>query len=153
MNKTEILATILEQLREEFEARRRSSKQTRVEGNDPETKAVSKYDTLAIEENYLADGLAKQAFAASEAIAEIEKMVLREFASDEPIDLGALIEVEFFDGKEWFFLAPAGGGTEVAHARETVTVITPESPLGSKLIGSCSDDGITLPSARILRVM
>ncbi|MEI6034240.1 MAG: hypothetical protein WCS65_08195 [Verrucomicrobiae bacterium] len=67
----EIVASVLGRLREEFESRSRVSKMTREGGNDAESKAEGKYDTLAIEENYLADGLAKQALAAAEAIAGV----------------------------------------------------------------------------------
>jgi hypothetical protein len=152
MNKSAIIAEILDRLRAEFESRIRTSKLTREGGNDAESKPEGKYDTLAIEENYLADGLAKMAFAASEAMAEIEKMPVRPFTVDDPVDLGALVEIEISGSQEWFFLAPAGGGTEVRHEGETVTVITPESPLGSKLIGSHVGHRITSPAARILRV-
>lgn len=152
MNKSEIVQLILEKLREEFENRSRVSKLTREVGNDAESKAEGKYDTLAIEENYLADGLAKQALAAAEAMAEIEKMPLQTFTGDNPIDLGALIELDFSDAREWFLLAPTGGGTEVQHEGVTVTVITPDSPLGSQLIGSRLGDRTTVPSASIIRV-
>ncbi|MCX6970462.1 MAG: transcription elongation factor GreAB [Verrucomicrobia bacterium] len=150
MNKSEIVASILDRLREEFESRSRVSKTTRDGGNDAESKAEGKYDTLSIEENYLADGLARQALAAAEAIAEIEKMPLRTFAGDDPIDLGALVEVEFPGAREWFFLAPSGGGTEVRHEGTAVTVITPESPLGSQLIGSRVGDRTSAPAAKIV---
>jgi hypothetical protein len=153
MNKSEIVQLILDRLREEFESRSRVSKITREGGNDAESKAEGKYDTLAIEENYLADGLARQALSAAEAIAEIEKMPLRIFAGDAPIDLGALVEIEFPGAREWFFLAPSGGGTEVPHEGTTVTAITPESPLGSQLIGSRVGDQTTVPAARISRVL
>jgi len=106
MNKSEIVASILDRLREEFKNRSRVSKITREGGNDAESKAEGKYDTLAIEENYLADGLAKQALAAAEAMAEIEKMPLRTYAQDDPIDLGALVELDFSDARECFFLVP-----------------------------------------------
>jgi transcription elongation GreA/GreB family factor len=152
MNKQEIIASILDRLREEFENRSRVSKITREGGNDAESKAEGKYDTLAIEENYLADGLARQALAAAEAMAEIEKMPLRTFAGDDPIDLGALVELDFSDAREWFLLAPAGGGAEVQHEGAKVTVITPESPLGSHLIGSRLGDKTSVPAARIIRV-
>ena len=152
MNKKEIVASILERLREEFEIRNRVSKITREVGNDAESKAEGKYDTLAIEENYLADGLAKQALAAAEAMAEIEKMPLRTFTGDDPIDLGALVELDFSDSREWFLLSRSGGGTEVQHEGTTVTVITPESPLGSQLIGSRVGDRTSVTSARIIRV-
>jgi len=152
MNKKEIVASILDRLREEFEYRSRFSKTTREGGNDAESKAEGKYDTLAIEENYLADGLAKQALAAAEAIAEIEKMPPRKFRGDDPIDLGALVEMEFPGAREWFFLAPSGGGTEVLHDGTTVTVITPESPLGSQLPGSRVGARTSNPAARIIGV-
>ena len=153
MNKPQIVALVLDQLREEFESRRRFSKLTREEGNDAESKAEGKYDTLAIEENYLADGLAKQAMAAALAVAEIEKIPLRTFAADEPVDLGALVQIEFSGAKEWFFLAPAGGGTEITHGSMGVTVITPESPLGSQLVRARVGDRTSSPAARIIRVL
>jgi len=153
MNKPEIVASILDRLREEFESRSRVSKITRDGGNDAESKAEGKYDTLAIEENYLADGLAKQALAAAEAIVEIEKMPLRTFAEGDPIDLGALVQLGFPGGREWFFLAPSGGGTEVLHEGTVVTVITPESPLGSQLLRSRAGDQTAVPAARIIRVV
>jgi len=152
MDKSAIVASILERLREEFESLTRISKATRDGGNDAESKATSKYDTLAIEENYLADGLARQAIAAAEAIADIEKLPLRAFTKDEPIDLGALVELEFPGAKEWFFLAPSGGGTEVTHEETTVTVITPKSPLGSQLLAARLGSRTTAPVAKIVRV-
>ncbi|MEI8312579.1 MAG: transcription elongation factor GreAB [Verrucomicrobiota bacterium] len=153
MNKSEIVASILDRLREELENRSRVSKITREGRNDAESKAEGKYDTLAIEENYLADGLAKQALAAAEAMAEIEKMPLRAFVGDDPIELGALVELEFPGAREWYFLAPSGGGTEVQHEGTPVTVITPESPLGLKLIGSRLGDQTTAPAAKIIWVV
>ncbi len=152
MKKSEIIALVIEKLREEFESRRRNSKLTRAEGNDAESKAESKYDTLSIEENYLADGLAKQAAAAADAIEAIGKIPLRDFSRDEPVDLGALVELQFSREREWFFLAPSGGGTEVLLGADRITVITPESPLGSQLSGARAGDRTSAPDARILRV-
>lgn len=152
MKKSEIIALVIEKLRGEFESRRRNSMLTRAEGNDAESKAESKYDTLSIEENYLADGLAKQAAAAADAIDAIGKIPLRDFSRDEPVDLGALVELQFSREREWFFLAPSGGGTEVLLGADRITVITPESPLGAQLSGARAGDRISSPAARILRV-
>ena len=153
MDKANIIQAILVELADEFEARRRSSKETRELGNHEESKAESKYDTLAIEENYLADGLAKQAQAAVRAASEIEKLGVREFAASDPIDVGALVEMDFGDAREWFFLAPSGGGTEAGSGRERVTVLTPDSPLGSQLMGRRKGDRTTAPGARVVRVL
>ncbi len=153
MNKRDILAAILDELREGFEWRQSTSKRTRAAGNDAESKAESKYDTLSIEENYLADGLAKKAREAAEAAAELELLPLRDFAPDEPADLGALIEVAFSDGVQWFFLAPAGGGTEITHDGHSITVVTTASPVGSQLSGLTVGSTLSRPPARILRIL
>ena len=153
MNKSEILDAVLRSLRADFENRLRVSKKTREQGNNSESRAEGKYDTLSIEENYLADGLAKQAESASQAITLIEKMQLHAFADNDPIDLGALIEIQFAHATEWFFLAPVAGGTEVICAGTPVTVVTPESPLGKQLLGSHAGGKIKSPAAQILRVV
>ena len=153
MNKSEILDAVLRSLRADFENRLRVSKKTREQGNNSESRAEGKYDTLSIEENYLADGLAKQAESAAQAITLIEKMQLRTFANNDPIDLSALIEIQFAHATEWFFLAPVAGGTEVICAGTPVTVVTPESPLGQQLLGSRAGEKIKSPSTLILRVV
>ncbi len=153
MNKSHILALVLEKLREEMESRRKVSKLTREQGNDPESQAKSKYDTLSIEENYLADGLAQMAVSSAQAIEALESLALHEFTENEPISVGALIELEFSDDREWFFLTPSGGGTEVSHDGVNITVITVESPLGSQLLGAQPGSRTHAPPAKVLRVI
>jgi hypothetical protein len=153
MNKAAIVQSIVEALREDFENRQRSSRQTRSAGNDAETKAEGKYDTRSTEENYLADGLARQAFEAAEAAAAYEKLDVRAFEAGEEIDQGALVLVGFGDADEWFFLGPAGGGIEVKNEGVVVTVITPESPLGAKLLGNSAGAKLSAPQAEIKEVL
>ncbi len=152
MNKREIVTLVLEQLREAFGARHAASRQTRSGGNDEQSKAENKYDTLSTEQNYLADGLARQAQAAMQAAAAYEDLPPRDFAAGERIDLGALVELEFTDGREWFFLGPAGGGIEVVHRGVPIVVLTPEAPLGAQLIDRLAGEKIARPAATILSV-
>lgn len=153
MNKSQIVALILEQLHDAFGARHTASRQTRSAGNDEQSKAENKYDTQSIEQNYLADGLAKQAQSAIQAAAAYEKLVLRGYAADEPIDLGALVELEFPDGgREWFFLGSAGGGIEVACEGVVVTVLTPDAPLGAQLLDRHVGETTNRPAATIRTV-
>ncbi|MEI8293393.1 MAG: hypothetical protein WCG66_05275 [bacterium] len=135
MKKSKIIEAVLEHLREDFGRRQAAARRTRQQGNDEESKAEGKYDTRSTEENYLADGLARQALEAAAAAEAIEKMPARDFADGEPIDLGALVELEFPKETELFFIATAGGGTEVVWNKKTIVVLTPESPLGSQLLG------------------
>ena len=149
MNKTLLIQAIIDALREDFENLQNSSRQTRAGGSDAESKAEGKYDTRSTEENYLADGLARQAQAAADAAAACEKLPLLAFDSKTPIDLSALIQIEFPDEKSWFFLAPAGGGIAVNCEGTPVTVLTPESPLAAQLLGLKVGDRTTFPQAEV----
>ena len=60
MKKSKIIEVVLEHLRADFERRQAAARRTREQGNDAESKSEGKYDTRSIEENYLADGLARQ---------------------------------------------------------------------------------------------
>jgi len=135
MKKSKIIEVVLEHLRADFERRQSAAKRTREQGNDAESKSEGKYDTRSTEENYLADGLARQALEAAAAAEAIEQMPIRDFARGEAIDLSALVELEFAKETEFFLIATAGGGTEVVWDKKTILVLTPESPLGSRLIG------------------
>lgn len=135
MKKSKIIEVVLEHLRADFERRQAAARRTREQGNDAESKSEGKYDTRSTEENYLADGLARQAMEAAAAAEAIEQMPIRDFAVGEGIDLGALVELEFAKETEFFLIATAGGGTEVVWNKRTIVVLTPESPLGSRLIG------------------
>jgi hypothetical protein len=135
MKKSKIIEVVLECLRGDFERRQAAARRSRVQGNDAESKSEGKYDTRSTEENYLADGLARQALEAVAAAEAIEKMPMRNFAAGEGIDIGALVELEFAKETELFLIATSGGGTEVVWNKKTIVVLTPESQLGSQLIG------------------
>jgi len=153
MRKNEIIVAILEKLREAFENRRRVSRNIRDSGNDAESKSEGKYDTRSTEENYLADGLARQALAAAEAAAAIEKMQVRPFAPGDPIDTGALVELRFPGASEWFLMASAGGGIEVLCDGKMVTVLAHDSPLGSQLMGLHVGECTRKPKTSVSRVL
>ena len=152
MNKAAILSAITDALRSEFESLRSTSQRTRAAGNDPESKAEGKYDTRSTEDNYLADGLARQAHGTAQAGAAYEDFAPPLFGPDSRIDLGALVHLAFPDETHWFFLGPAGGGIEVACEGVTITVLTPESPLGRQLMGLKIGDATTSPKAKVRSV-
>jgi len=140
----------MDALRAEFDALHGTSQKTRAAGNDAESKAEGKYDTRSTEDNYLADGLARQAHAAAQAAAAYEKFAPPGFGPKTPIDLGALVQLALPDETHWFFLGPAGGGIEVVCNGMPITVLTPESPLGSQLMGLKAGDATASPKAKVL---
>jgi hypothetical protein len=152
MNKTLLIRAISETLRRNFENLQESSRKTRSEGNDAESKSEGKYDTRSIEENYLADGFAMQARNAAQALAAFEGLPLRSFDAVTPVDISALVLIGFPDEQVWFFIAPTAGGTEICFEGRMISILTPESPLGSQLIGLKVGDRIRAPLSSILAV-
>ena len=141
MDKAAILKLIVEALEAGFDTLHNSSRKTRAAGNDAESKAEGKYDTRSTEDNYLADGLARQAHGTAQARKAYEDFAPRNFSPEMAIDLGALVQLALPDGTHWFFLGPAGGGMEILCERTEVTVLTPDSSAG-KATGRNEDGGL-----------
>ena len=152
MTKSEIIDAIHLGLKEDFNTFRRASQQTRQGGSDDESKADGKYDTQSTEANYLADGQAKQAHQVVLAAAIYDAMEPRDFDTFDPIDLGALIELNINKRSQWFFLGPAYGGLEIYLDQKNITIITPDSPIGAQLLHLKVGDCITSPEAEILSI-
>ena len=109
-----------------------------------QSKAENKYDTRGLEASYLARGQSRQAGEVEQAIEQFQALVLRTFAPADPIDLGALVELETRGERIFYFIGPRAGGTEIEHEKHEVTVITPPSPLGKQLVGRRQGDKLKL---------
>jgi transcription elongation GreA/GreB family factor len=140
VNKRAIIKKITAKLVEELELYFRAAQFARAEATHEQNKAENKYDTRGLEASYLAKGQSKQAAELEAAIVEFEKLNARPFAEGEPIDLGALVELEHDGEKSFYLLGPRAGGTEVLHDRKEILVITPQSPLGEQLMGKKTGD-------------
>jgi transcription elongation GreA/GreB family factor len=158
MNKRAIIQKIVARLTEELQVYFRAAQFSRAEATHESSKAENKYDTRGLEASYLARGQSKQAAEIQSAIAEFEKLPVKKFGADEPIGLGALVELEHGGEKSFYFIGLRAGGTEILHDRKEILVITPQSPLGEQLMGKKSGDrpqlnfsGAKQP-ARIVRV-
>jgi transcription elongation GreA/GreB family factor len=158
MNKRAIIKKIIARLTDELEIYFRAAKFSRAEAMHESSKAESKYDTRGLEASYLARGQSKQAAELEAAIAEFEKLPVKKFGADEPINLGALVELEHGGENTIYFIGPRAGGTEVIHDRKEILVITSQSPLGEQLMGKKSGQepqlnfGGAKQAAKILRV-
>jgi len=144
MNKRAIIKKIIARLTDELEIYFRAAKFSRAEATHESSKAESKYDTRGLEASYLARGQSKQAAEIETAIAEFEKLPVKKFGADEPINLGALVELETGGENLFYFIGPRAGGTEILHDKKEILVITPQSPLGEHLMGKKSDDKLQL---------
>jgi transcription elongation GreA/GreB family factor len=144
MNKRAIIKKIITRLTDELEIYFRAAKFSRAEATHESSKAESKYDTRGLEASYLARGQSKQAAEIEAAIAEFEKLPAKKFDDDEPIGLGALVELETGGENLFYFIGPRAGGTEILHDQKEILVITPQSPLGEQFLGKKSGDKLQL---------
>ena len=144
MNKTTLLQQLREHLAARIEGFERSAREAHAEATHEQNKAENKYDTRALEASYLAEGQTRQAAEVMQAMEALESFSVRDFASKDPVALGALVELDGKDGCAWYFLAPCAGGTELLQDNIAVLVLTPQSPLGQQLMGRKLGEKLTL---------
>ncbi len=140
MNKAALVQKIIAQLAAELEGYMKSARSAHAEATDEQSKAEGKYDTRGLEASYLARGQSRQAAETAEALEQFAALPLRDFGPEDPIDVGAFVEVETKAGSACYFIGPRAGGTEVLQNRRAVLVLTPQSPLGQQLIGRKQGD-------------
>ena len=134
MNKHTIIQKIVAKLTNELSLYFRAAQNSRAEATHEQSKADNKYDTRGLEASYLARGQSRQAAELEASIVEFEKLEVRKFSAKDAIDVGALVELEVEGAREFYFIGPRAGGTEVEQDRKEILVITPQSPLGAQLL-------------------
>lgn len=144
MNKRIVIKKIIARLVGELEVYFRAAQYARAEATHEQNKPENKYDTRGLEASYLARGQSRQAAELESAIADFEKLKARKFAADEPINVGALVQLELAGENAFYFIGARAGGTEVEHDGKEILVITPQSPLGEQLIGKKAGDSLSL---------
>lgn len=115
--------------------------------------AETQYDTLAIEQSYLAEGQSRRVDEIKFAIKRLQSIPLEALETKLKVNVGAVIQLEKdIDKQQWFFLAPVAGGyrcklTLANNNILNIVVITPESPLGYALVGKELDDEVNMQIA------
>jgi len=145
VNKRAILQKIIASIDAELELYAQSARAAHADATHEQSKAENKYDTRGLEASYLARGQSLQIVETEVARTLFDSLELREFDPQTPIHMGALIELETEQGAEppersLYFIGPKAGGTEIVHARRSILVLTPESPLGREVMGKRQGD-------------
>jgi len=140
MNKRTLIKKIIAHLTGELESYTKAARAAHAEATHEQSKAENKYDTRGLEASYLARGQSRQVAETAKALEDFQKLEVREFQPGEPIDVGALVELEAHGERSFYFIGPRAGGTEIRHEKQEVLVITLQSPLGEKLAGRKQGD-------------
>ncbi len=141
MDKRRILDAILERLTAEARTLAQAAMTAHQAATHEDNKARSKYETLALEASYIAQGQANRAAELAAAVKLYERLEPVPFLAETPVGTGALVTFEEAGGKvSCVFLGPDQGGLKVIVDGVEVVVITEASPLGQSLLGLTTDD-------------
>ena len=153
MEKTQLVAALLTELRHRYDRAIAALSGAREAATGTDTKAENKYDTRGLEASYLAAGQAEQADELARSLLAVEQFAFPDFDLDDPISVGALVEIEQDDELRHYLLAPAGGGIVLESTEGSrVTVLGPASPLSLRLTGQVSGSLLHDPEILILEV-
>jgi transcription elongation GreA/GreB family factor len=144
MNKAEIIQQIITRLSNDldvlFNAARRAHEAATHEENIPD----NKYETLALEASYVAQGQANRAQEIRKSIDIYKKLEIHE-AVDDTIRLVSLVTLEETDGsRKILFIGPLEGGLKIEQEGKEIVVITPGSPMGRELLGKRAGDPVRI---------
>jgi len=153
MNKTTLLARIVQTLEDDVEVLRRAAQTAYETATAEENIAENKYDTLGLEASYLATGQARRTAEIRQALLTYQRLIMRDYDPAQGIQISNLVTLEDEQGNQrMLFLGPQGAGLKIGEGEQMVTVITPRSPLGQLLIGKRVDDEVSLQVAGMAQV-
>jgi transcription elongation GreA/GreB family factor len=140
MEKTEIIKLVLAELEKTRLVLVQAALDAKAASTGDEAKPENKYDTRGLEASYYAGAQAKRAVELEESVFKLSNLKVRAFQKDDPISIGALVEVSDEDGDKMnLFLLPVGGIT-VEYNGMTIKAIVTEAPLAKALIGKSSGE-------------
>ncbi len=144
MNKTDILQLIIRQLSHDLSIQFNAALAAHEASTHEENIPDNKYETLALEASYLAQGQANRAQELRRAVECYKQLELKTFDDSTPIGLTALITLESENGTPRIvFIGPLEGGLKIPYEQQEIVVITPASPLGRKLCGKLTGELVT----------
>ena len=156
------MSQIIAQLEAELSATLIAADNAHKAATDDQSVAETQYDTLAIEQSYLAEGQSIRVTEIRDAIKRFENAQWDLTTQSQKVVMGSLVQLEQAEQslqvkqsapnktkaeqQSCFFIAPAAGGyrCQVSDNQScmNVTVITPQSPMGAALLGKELDDEV-----------
>ncbi|MDD2733026.1 MAG: transcription elongation factor GreAB [Desulfuromonadaceae bacterium] len=147
MDKAQIITLIVEQLTHDLAVQFKAAITAHEASTDSENIPDNKYETLALEASYVAQGQANRAQDIKRALESYKQLTLLNFDEESPIRLTALVTLAGDDAAtRTVFIGPLEGGMKVINHLAEIVVITPASPLGRSLIGKTVGDLVSIGS-------
>lgn len=150
--KSTLLDHIMIQLRVRLARLSKAAIDAHAAATDPDSKAEGKYDTRSLEASYLAAGQARQVDELAAALQVFETLTLPDFTMDDPISMGALVEVEQRGETTHLLLVPSAGGMVIEMNGQEITLLTPASRLYQNLLGKQAGEYLDESPMRVIDV-
>lgn len=137
MSKQDLLDQVIQHIEEDLVGLRKAAAETHKASTSEESKQEGKYDTRGLEASYLAEAQAAQVSTLEEGLRKLQQLVLTD---DADTAIPGSIVILSGDEEYQYFLLPAGGGFTSEYEDEPITVVTPDSPIGSMVLGGAIAD-------------
>lgn len=148
MIKQPLLDQITDQLQQALDNALLAASEAHNNATHAESAAETQYDTLGLENAYLAHGQSMRVESLQQALMHYQQWTVMDFQPDDAIGLGALVEVTGPQGQQrLFLLGPLQGGLQLHWQGQPVTLITPQTPVGQQLMARYLGDEASLPNA------
>lgn len=145
VNKAKLHLKISEQISTLLTNARLAALQAHETATHEENKAENKYDTLGLEAAYLAEGQSKRVVELQECLATFNRQEIKEFNDEMEISIGALVCLKTaLQEKNYFFISPVAGGISIDYEQSLITLLSPQSPLGCRLLSNYVGDELSL---------
>lgn len=151
MDKRALLKLFEEQIATDLNVARQAALNAHEAATHAESKAEDPYDTRGLEASYLAGAQSKRAMELEEQVVMFRHVDIREFTAETPIASTAVIELTFEGTKVYYFMMPNGGGRQVRFEGKTISIVTPQSPVGEAILGKKVGDEIEVEIQKKLR--
>lgn len=151
MTKKQLILQFIEHLESEVAILKQAALATHEAATNEESKPENEYDTRALEASYLAGAQDKRVAELREVITLFRKLMFRDFAPGDAIDLTALADISIDGKKNTVLFLPKGGGVTLNLDTTRVQIITPSSILGETLMGLHVGDTAEFESGKSVR--
>ncbi len=147
--KQKIVEQLKEKIKQQLKTASESFQSAKELTSSEDSKSEGKYDTRAIEAGYLA-GAQKQRI--DELEKELQLIESIEFHPSNNVSIGSLIEMEFNEKNQLYFLSSTSGGTMLMVENKPILVISAFSPIGNEVVGLSCGESFELETPKETRV-
>ncbi len=144
-NKSEIIAELIQLASLDRDKLKESADNTAKGATSFEAKQEGKYDTRALLDSYLAGAQDARLRELDAQIDLMQRFQSSDFAADEAIAVGAIVQLKSNTSSHWYYLLPSLGGYKIEMGSELIQTITVNTPIGESLVGLYEGDDFEGP--------